>query len=152
PRQKRPERHNTYTTALALFALLEARRADVPWEGSKEKRDELIGTTARWLVSKYSTTADQPGWTFGDESPDTITEGLTLQIYGLLIRANLEAGVSLPETKQKPVVQFLRHFADRTIGDHDQETGEATYIFTSHRGEELIARHLVRFEWYPWVV
>ena len=42
PNQTEPSLHNVYTTALALLALLETRKANLPWDGSVEKRDQLL--------------------------------------------------------------------------------------------------------------
>jgi tRNA A-37 threonylcarbamoyl transferase component Bud32 len=152
PRQKKLDRHNVHTSALALLALLEARRANLPWEGSNARRDELIRATAAWLAGRYNATATPPGWSYGDDSPDTIIEGLTLQVYGLLIRADLEAGVAIPDRIRPEIPLFLGHFTSRSIGDGDHEIGEATYLFRSHLGDDRLGRETGRFEWYPWQV
>ncbi|HEX8920074.1 MAG TPA: hypothetical protein VF766_01270, partial [Pyrinomonadaceae bacterium] len=78
PRQKDPAQHNTYTTALALLALLEMRQAGVGWEGSTERRDELLKATAQWLMfDNYAADSDPPGWRAGGETTNEIVDGLT---------------------------------------------------------------------------
>jgi hypothetical protein len=53
PLQERKTAHSTYTTALALEALLELRASGLPWNGSERLRDELINSTVRWLLSQF---------------------------------------------------------------------------------------------------
>jgi hypothetical protein len=58
PNQKNLDRYSPYSTALALLALLEVRAAGQPWQGSIEKRDALLKSTAAFLVSLF----EREGW------------------------------------------------------------------------------------------
>src|SRR5262249_54026042 len=72
PRQRDPSDHNPYTTTLALLALLEARRSDLPWEGSAARRDERLRATAGWLIARFDPAGDPPGWRGVGESAEDV--------------------------------------------------------------------------------
>lgn len=80
PRQKDPALHSVYSSALALLALLETRRAGLPWNGSIETRDKLLTATAHWLCGKHDMPlGNMPGWR-GNPVGYEVSDGLTLQI------------------------------------------------------------------------
>ena len=111
-RQKDPERHNPYTTMLALLALLEAREAGQPWDGSVQRRDALLERTAGWLVSEYD--AEGSGWRAPSETGgNMVLDGLTLQAYYELLRAEREAGVTLPREILDDIPRYLAACAER---------------------------------------
>jgi hypothetical protein len=79
--QEDPQLHNVYTTALALLALLEARKANLTWDGSLETRDQLLLNAARWLTGRYDAESPEPGWRHAaSETSENTVDGLTLQI------------------------------------------------------------------------
>jgi hypothetical protein len=154
PNQADPALSHPYTTTLALLALLETRRANLPWDGSVERRDQLLKATAQWLADKYDDTARQPGWRslneIGEET-DTV-DGLTLQVYGELLRAETEAGFVLP-------ARILTHMADHLTEtgvrpfDYPNGHGESKIPFTDHEGVRgVVAGEGVTFLWYPWAI
>jgi hypothetical protein len=53
PEQENPGEHSTYTTALALLALLEMREGDLDWEGDRSRIDSLIRRTADWSSGQF---------------------------------------------------------------------------------------------------
>ena len=61
PHPRNPRLVNTYVNVLALLVLLDTRRADLPWDGSTQRRDALIQQTANWLVSTYDS-GTPAGW------------------------------------------------------------------------------------------
>ena len=96
PRQVETDLHNDYASALAMLALLDLRAAGIGLPGNAARRDELIGTTARSLMTARVSHETRPGW-LGDRTMAGIPlEGLTLQIYGTLLRARAEAGIAVP--------------------------------------------------------
>ena len=151
PNQTEPSVHNVYTATLALLALLETRKANLPWEGSIEKRDQLLAATAQWLADQYEDKATPPGWAAASETGQTTIDGLTLQIYAELLRAEAEAGFVLPP---RIAVQMVAHFekcGDRAL-NFPNDSGEFAAPFTDHRGQQYVAREALRFMWYPWAI
>ena len=75
--------------------MLEVRAAGQPWQGSIEKRDALLKSTAQFLISLFEEKEGKRGWRRTAERADPISEGLTLQIYAELLRAEAEAGIEI---------------------------------------------------------
>lgn len=152
PRQKNPAQHNTYTTALALLALLEVRQANLPWEGSTERRDALLKATAQWLIEKYDERADPPGWRSTSESTYETLDGLTLQIYSELLRAEAEAGVALPAQMLEQMARYLASCVERKL-DFPVASGEfSEVVFDPESDKETMDREAIGFLWYPWAI
>jgi len=151
PNQEEPALHNVYTTALALLALLETHRANLPWEGSVEKRDQLLKATAQWLADQYDDKASPPGWDAASETHAATIDGLTLQIYGELLRAEAEAGFVLAPRIVNQIPGHLAKCVDRQL-DFPADSGEFAAFFTDHHGEQYVAREALGFLWYPWAI
>ncbi|HKO63169.1 MAG TPA: toll/interleukin-1 receptor domain-containing protein, partial [Pyrinomonadaceae bacterium] len=155
PQQKEPELHNPYTTALALLALLETRKAGLPWDGSSERRDELLNDTARWLISKFDYKArmegKRPGWHGVSESANQIFDGLTLQIYAELLRAETEAGIELPPEILEQIPVHLISCVERDL-NFPVASGEFSARMTDHTGREAVGKETIGFLWYPWAI
>ena len=101
-------RADAYSTAMALMALLEVRRANLPWLGSIERRDGLIRDSFDWLVRDFKTKANPPGWQAGTSSMGESADGLTLQIYGRLLDAEREVGLHIPQVIDHEISRTLR--------------------------------------------
>ncbi|MBA3766624.1 MAG: toll/interleukin-1 receptor domain-containing protein [Acidobacteria bacterium] len=152
PRQKDPSQHNTYTTALALLALLEMRAAGVPWEGSAERRDALLKTTAQWLIGAYYPKADPPGWkATSSETTNEVIDGLTLQIYSELLRAEAEAGVTLPPEIIEQMPRYLTRTVERDM-KFPVASGEFPAAIIDRDGKDSMDREAIGFLWYPWAI
>ena len=151
PNQLEPEVNNVYTTTLALLALLETRKANLPWEGSVEKRDQLLKATAQWLADRYDNKAGDPGWRAASETGQETVDGLTLQIYGELLRAEAEAGFVIPQKILIQIPDYLARCADRNL-NFPNDSGEFAAPFTDHRGVQYVAREALGFLWYPWAI
>ncbi len=151
PNQEEPHLHNVYTTTLALLALLETRRANLPWEGSIEKRDQLLNATAQWLADQYDEKASPPGWRTASESGTNTIDGLTLQIYGELLRAEAETGFIVPPRILNQMPDYLANCAERKL-NFPSDSGEFSAFFTDHRGQQYVAREALGFLWYPWAM
>jgi hypothetical protein len=152
PRQKDATEANPYTTTLALLTLLELRRAGLPWEGSEARRDELLLQTAGWLVDQYDMSSEgMPGWHGTGEGAYEIFDGLTLQIYSLLLRAEAETGFQIP-----PVIldQIPRHLAQINARDFNFPISRAEFsaISLDHNKREYTGKESVGFLWYPWAI
>ena len=152
PRQKDETEANPYTTTLALLTLLELRRASLPWEGSEKRRDEMLSQTARWLAAQYDTSGEgMPGWHGTGEGAYEVFDGLTLQIYSLLLRAEAEAGFQIPPAI---VEQIPRHLAQINARDFNFPISRAEFsaICLDHTNREYTGKESVGFLWYPWAI
>jgi hypothetical protein len=151
PRQKDPEEANPYTTTLALLTLLELRHAGLPWEGSTSRRDELLERTAQWLIDDYDETTTPPGWHGTGEGAYETFDGLTLQIYSLLLRTQEETGFQVP-----PVIlaNIPRHLTQVNARDFSFPIGRAEFsaIYIDHDKREYTGKEGVGFLWHPWAI
>ncbi|HVG32837.1 MAG TPA: toll/interleukin-1 receptor domain-containing protein [Pyrinomonadaceae bacterium] len=156
PRQKDLSLHNTYTTALALLALLEMRAAGVGWEGSAERRDALLNETAEWLINDYIDDSDPPGWKASGETTNEPIDGLTLQIYSELLRAEVEAGINLSATdKGKKIIEQMPRYLASTAArplTFPVASGEFAAPIIDRDGKDSMDREAVGFLWYPWAI
>lgn len=151
PNQEEASLHNVYTATLALLALLETHRANLPWEGSVEKRDQLLKSTAQWLADQYDDKASPPGWRTASESGTNTIDGLTLQIYGELLRAEAETGFTLPPRILNQMPDYLAICAERKF-NFPADSGEFAAFFSDHLGQQYVAREALGFLWYPWAI
>jgi TIR domain-containing protein len=150
--QEDPQLHNVYTTALALLALLEARKANLTWDGSFETRDQLLLNAARWLAGRYDAESPEPGWRHAaSETSENTVDGLTLQIYGELLRAEAEAGFVIPAKILEQMPDYLSKCGERNLS-FPNDSGEFAAFFTDHRGQQYMAREALGFMWYPWAI
>jgi hypothetical protein len=149
---QRPSSPSTYASTLALLALLEAHSNGLPWEGSNQRRDDLLQATHAWLVANFHAECQPPGWFATPKSAikDSI-DGLTLQIFSLLLRAEKEVGIPLPETMRQALVSYLLSLESRPIVYPNVTIRPAVefrdYLDQPH--SEVIA---IRFLWRPWAV
>jgi hypothetical protein len=150
PRQQVPVQHNAYAATLALMALLEAKRANLPWQGSVAERDRLIRQTFDWLVKQFDPRGSPPGWRAGDDGVNVTFDGLTLQIYGRLLDARSAAGLTIPPEITRAMVPHLTGIAGRQL-DFLKNTAEF-YVTVVLDGKPVMARESVNFPWYPWAV
>jgi hypothetical protein len=146
--QKEPNRSNIYVTAVVLVGLLDLRQAGLPWRGSRERTDELLRATVRWVVGQF----DGRGWRCrGSTSERELNDGLTLFLFGLLLRAEAEAGVALPESLLARVPHHLDDCGTRPAG-YPNSVGLFSTPFTYKGKEYDEEERMVRFLWYPWAV
>ena len=151
PNQKDPSQYSPYTTTLALLALLETRRAGLAWEGTLDRRDALLRATAQKLAVTYDAQADPPGWRSAGYGTDRTQDGLTLQIYALLLRAEGEAGFQVPDRILKDIPAHLTLCSQRSL-DFADDVGRFSIAFMNHKGQERIGKESITFLWYPWAV
>jgi hypothetical protein len=76
---------------------------------------------------------------------------LTLQIYGELLRAEAEAGFTLPPHIANQMALYLEKCGDRIL-NFPNDSGEFSARFTDHRGTQYVAREALGFMWYPWAI
>lgn len=151
PKQKEPLQHNIYTTALALLALLETRQAGLGWQGSPERRDALLKETASWLIHQYEARSEPPGWRSTSENTYEILDGLTLQIYSELLRAEEEAGVTLSPEIVEQMPRYLARTVEREL-NFPTASGEFAAAIVDRDGKDSMDREAIGFLWYPWAI
>jgi hypothetical protein len=152
PSQKDPGKHHLYSTTLALLTLLQAHEAGLSWEGSAEKRDQLIRQTAQWLVDHFDPKGEPPGWRGMSEDTLEIYDGLTIQIFAEL----LQTKQALPDFVIPPAIlneipRQLALFARRDLS-FPVNGGEFLAPYTRFDGNEGVGRRLIKYLWYPWVI
>ncbi|WAC18399.1 toll/interleukin-1 receptor domain-containing protein [Luteolibacter sp. SL250] len=141
---------NAYSASLALLALLECRKAGLPWMGSVERRDELLEATALWLRENFHQDGKAAGWRGTGENRYEIFDGLTLQIHATLLRAKNEAGIGIPDHILQAMERQLIDCASRTAA-FPVASGE----FESDikvQGRAIQRKEAYRFLWYPWAL
>ncbi|HYP00012.1 MAG TPA: hypothetical protein VER76_07465, partial [Pyrinomonadaceae bacterium] len=151
PRQRDADDANPYTTTLALLTLLELRHAGLGWEGSAGRRDEMLEKAAQWLADNYDTTTTPPGWHGTGEGAYETFDGLTLQIYSLLLRAEAETGYQVPP---HILAEIPRHLARINERDFNFPIGRAEFsaICVDHENREYTGKEGVGFLWHPWAM
>jgi len=135
---------------MALMALLEARRAKLPWSGSVERRDELIRASFDWLVRDFKPKAEPPGWQAGTSSLGESAEGLTLQIYGRLLDAEREAGLHIPAAIEQEIGPQLARVFGRSI----EVLGGSGEFVSDPDGPGSLPElsEGINFLWHPWAI
>jgi len=152
PSQKDPNKHHLYSTTLALLALLQAREANLPWEGETTRRDQLIRQTAQWLVDHFDPKGEPPGWRGMSEDTLEIYDGLTIQIFAELLQTQKALpDFSIPPAMLQEIPRQLALFARRDLS-FPVNGGEFLAQYTRFDGTESVGRRLIKYLWYPWVI
>jgi len=151
PNQKAPEHYSPYSTTLGLLALLETQSAGLPWAGTVEERDALLRQTASFLVSRYTQRGDLRGWQRTSAASEPVSEGLTLQLYAELMRAEAQAGIALPPEIAAEIPRHIARLTTRSADDPD-DAGEFIESFKSHTGAELPGTESINFLWHSWAI
>jgi hypothetical protein len=146
---ERPTNPGIYTSALALMMLLETRAAGLPWQSSLARRDELLRDTASWLVANFHE-GPTPGWS---STPGTTVavDGLTLQIFGLLLRAEKEAGIPLPDQIHASMRERLMSIETRPAS-YPNVTIRPSFQFRDHLNHPRSEFISIRCLWRPWAI
>ncbi len=139
---------NMFISTLVTQGLLSMRDCNVGWRGSDIRRDELLSKSLQWFVREF----DGRGWRTPGQQHDELNDGLTLQIFGALLRAEQDRLVVLtPEILE----QIPLHLADcdRRPIDHPIATAMFLESFTTPQGKLIRrAQRPVRMLWYPWAI
>ena len=148
PNERAPGQHNIYAATLGLMALLETRRAGLPWQGSVERRDRLILRDLR--LSRVEVRRRRiRGWKPGDDSQDTTSEGLSLQIFGRLLDAHAEMGFPIDARFLREIPRHLAVVAGRPL-EFPSTSGEFVATVSFDGGPPFVVRESINFPWYPW--
>ena len=151
PHQTEQGEYFTYSALLALYGLLEARSAKLPWDGSAEKRDELLAATARWLIRQFDAKNTPPGWRPAPDDRGAVSDGLTLQIYGTLLQLEDEIGLKIPPHIEAAIGEHVRSLGNRRI-DHPTTNNRFIRTFHNHQGRAMSVTPTTEYLWYPWAI
>jgi TIR domain len=142
--------HSAYSTVLALQALLDVQAAGLPWNSSASSPSRLISGAAAWLISNFESERPNPGWAAFParvlESERDVLDGMTLQIYSTLLRAEAQAGVILPTNLVRSMTRHLIASGKREPEYRKDETDFPILVFGRYEKEG------VQFTWYPWAI
>ena len=151
PQQDDPAGHATFTTAMALVALLELHRAGIGWHGDEARREHMIGATLSWLVGQFDAKSNPPGWHPWPRDDGHVIDGLTLQIYAELLRAEAEDEITLPTELSLAIAAQVERLVGRPA-DYPTATSTVTKVFTNYDGVRLTRWQDVSFPWQAWAV
>jgi hypothetical protein len=139
-----------YTSALALQALLQMQLGGLAWDGDPARRTAHLRSTHQWLVAAYDRELAPPGW--GKYPRDRVQsfDGLTLQIYAVLLESeNLGIGVLPADLVENAILHV------EGCGQRGRNFPLATAEFDStvmYHGEIRDENEGVTFVWHPWAV
>jgi len=156
PQQDDPAQHSTYTTSLALLVLLELRSAGLGWHGDRVRLDSLLRAATAWLAQRFDDSPALPGWRLDLNEADTsatgeVADGMTLQIYSGLLRAEEEAGIAVPPVILLAIPRHIDRLAGRPI-DYPTGLGSITRHFTNFDGTHVTRTVSTTYLWHPWAI
>lgn len=141
---------NSYSSVLALQALLDCKKAGQPWMGSEKSRDEILKSTADWLQKNFELNHKIPGWTGTGENKYEVFDGLTLQIYAVLLRARAEAGHEIHPDIISSMERHLISCVERSPA-FPVASGEFESTLTWF-DKQTQRKEAYRFLWFPWAL
>ncbi len=156
PQQVDPSLHTTYATTLALLAMLELRRAGLGWHGDRARLEAQLRAAVRWLAGEFDPASTPPGWHLhlneaGNANTGEVADGLTLQIYSELLRAEEEAGVEVPGE----ILAAIPRHLDALIGrppNYQPGLGVLSRTFTNFDGAIVVRSVSESYLWHPWAI
>ena len=115
-----------------------------------DRRDALLRATGK-AGGHLRRPGGPTGWRSAGYGTDRTQDGLTLQIYALLLRAEGEAGFQVPDRILKDIPAHLTLCSQRSL-DFADDVGRFSIAFMNHKGQERIGKESITFLWYPWAV
>ena len=156
PQQLNPAEHSTYVATLALLALLELRNAGLGWHGDKPRLESMLRATATWLENQFEDQDVLPGWRVhlnegGNINNGPVSDGLTLQIYSELLRAEEAANVAIPDQILAAIPRHLNLVLSWRSA-YPLSNGTVWQDFTNYDGEPMTQTVTENYLWYPWAI
>jgi hypothetical protein len=154
--QDKPEHHSTYIATLALLAMLELRHAGLGWHNDRLQLDAMLRGTAAWLAGQFEEQAILAGWRVhlndgSSVASGPVSDGLTLQIYGELLRAEEEANIAIPAQILAAIPRHLDSLLGRP-NDYPVSSGTIWLDFTNVDGKRVSKQITENYLWYPWAI
>ncbi|MBN9121285.1 MAG: hypothetical protein J0I06_19395, partial [Planctomycetes bacterium] len=143
----RPPSANAYTTLLVYQGLIELSRLGLPWRGDAARREELFRATHAALLEQF----DGKGWRTTGRSQGDFNDGLTLQLFALLLRAERYGLAELPPAVADQIPRHLAECRTRPF-DHPISLTVFEAEAAGFAGERLVIQRPVRFLWHPWAI
>jgi hypothetical protein len=154
PYQVNADQHSVYASTLVLIGLAAARRADLPWDGSLERRDELLHQTVQWLVNQYHSEGPRHGWLNdpAEEHVNDVFDGLTAETYSALMEAEeADPTLALPAAMREDIRLYLVSCGTRAP-DYAVDVGEFRIGYHRADGSTEVVIDSMRYLWWPWVI
>jgi hypothetical protein len=142
---------SVYTSALAVMALLETHASGEPWNGNQERCLALLKDTVTWLAREFENEHANKGWYGTMTKVSGVNDGLTLQVYTLLLRDNREAGIAIPDSIMTAIKSHLISLNDRSY-DYPVSTIRPTYNYKDALNKPRNVTITIRCLWHPWAV
>jgi hypothetical protein len=156
-----PENYDQYTTVLAIQALMAEHNLR---PAAQDRIRPLIRSAADHLIKSYVVDGERAGWTHqprlssntGFEINESeLHDGLTLQIYAVLLRAQKHVNASVPRRLLNNAGRHLAQCAERTY-EFDGGRAEFHYRLSplpgSGSAEPKVQREAIGFLWYSWAI
>ncbi|HVF48087.1 MAG TPA: hypothetical protein VNA17_11010 [Pyrinomonadaceae bacterium] len=147
-----PDFSRTYSTAIALWSLIEARRSERTFSRVGNRYDENIRRAINWLMRTYR---EKQGWVQNPNRMGQTTrfDGLTAQTLYILSRAagiDAFSYVSNEHTYKLAQSELVSHtdLAARSIEKDNSSIPDGDVRFT---GTNFVAEGST-FLWFPWVL
>lgn len=169
PRSNRPEYNRTYSTVMALWAMIEARSSKLLRSDSRWRYDQAINNGATWLIASYRENQRGIGGWYPNPNikvPSGDFAGLTAQALFVLHRVE----DAFPHLGSRPTLvraqeEFLKlardggngfeRLAERDVGKNARAHDSDRYF----RGIETVLPDWKGFHaesstflWYPWAL
>jgi hypothetical protein len=148
---QKPDLPSIYTTALAVMALLETHASGDPWNGNPERCLALLKETVSWLIRQYDDEHTDKGWYGTMTKASGINDGLTLQIYTLLLRAHREAGITIPDHIVTTMKSHLISLNERQY-DYPVSIIRPSYSYKDAQNTKRNETITIRCLWHPWSI
>jgi hypothetical protein len=153
PNQHAPSQHSPFSTAIALLALLEHHRSDLPWEESNATRDALIERTASWLQSQCLRDGQVTDWEphLWPEGRNPPCDGFTFCCAMLLLKAEtLKLGFQMNVKIRAFALQKAEKLA--TFNGLNVRTQAVIRLQPRKDGEPAFGDVTISIFWYPWAL
>jgi len=146
--EDKPEAHNSYSSAMALHALLQLESAALCWRGDCERLATLIQDTAQRLIGTFVQDSRLAGWREAlDESGGAIDPDVSLIVYSVLGRGR----VSIPDNIRIAALHQLSDLRFRSYAPAHHDIRHWVTIIND-RGKSEWQNVPTRVFWYPWSI
>jgi len=152
PTQVDREKYNTWATTLVFLVLLDSRQVGKTWAGGTEQISDLLLATASFLFTIYDPSTTPPGWDLDNDPERKILETMSLRIYSLLVRYQVEAGGKPPGFVIERVPRDLLRLASSPTDNREQEKDEVFLDILDTEGKLQRGQGTYRSGWYPWML
>jgi serine/threonine protein kinase len=144
--QENPAAASLYVTTTMLLGLLEAKKANLSWRGDRARLQQQLHDAETYVISQF----DGRGWQVGGPTGRMeLNDGLTLWLFALLLRAEAEDGLKLPEAIANRIPVHLAECWMRPP-NYPDSLNSITLTFTFEGKIYREETRVVRVLWHPW--